>query len=159
MTDAVKLQVALRQTPAGKLKSLVQKLDGSARSKIKLLLPGIKCPVTGDVIGEWSNVRFDHRPAIWERRYDTEANDTIPPSNSVTDIEALSRRGHDIRTHGHPGERRGNGKRRGTTVGSDSHRRAKIARITHPKPKKPGRKIKNRPMGKGRGFPQRGARS
>lgn len=130
MPIGVKLDVVLRQTPAGKLKTLALGLKGSALAKIKLLLPAVTCPVTGEPIGDWANIRFDHRPALWERSFYTMTNDTIPPSNSVADIEALSVKGHDIRTHGKGGEKRV------TTVGSDSHRRAKIARFEDPKPKK-----------------------
>jgi hypothetical protein len=66
---------------------------------------------------------FDHRPALWERRFDTETNDTIPPANDPNAIEFIPVGEHDIRTHG-PG-----GEKRITTAGSDSNRRAKGRRL------------------------------
>lgn len=81
-------------------------------------------------VGAWENkhgpVDYDHRPALWERKFDTDKNDTIPAANDPKFIEPLARgRGseHDVRTHGRGGEKRL------TTLGSDSHRRAKARRI------------------------------
>lgn len=68
-------------------------------------------------------INFDHRPALWERKFDTVANDTIPPANDPNFIEAMTVLDHDKRTHG-PG-----GEKRITTAGSDSNRRAKVNRI------------------------------
>ena len=105
-----------------------------------------KCKQTGEKLGTLENTRFDHRPAIWERKFDTVTNDTIPPANDPEHIEACTVAGHDFRTNG-------NG---ATTAGSDSHRRAKINRFTNPKPDKPKRKIKGRSsFPTGRGFQSR----
>lgn len=105
-----------------------------------------KCRQTGEKLGTLANTRFDHRPALWERKFDTVADDTIPPANDPAFIDACTIAGHDVRTHG-------NG---ATTVGSDSHRRAKIKRMTDPKPSKPKRKIRGRSsFPKGRGFQSR----
>lgn len=93
-----------------------------------------RCRQTGHKLGTLDNTQFDHRPALWERRFDTVANDTIPPANDPASIEACTIAGHKVRTHG-------NG---ATTAGSDSHRRAKIKRMTEPKPDKPKRKIGGR---------------
>ncbi|WP_050400446.1 hypothetical protein [Bradyrhizobium embrapense] len=102
-----------------------------------------KCKQTGEKLGTLENTRFDHRPALWERQFDTVADDTIPPANDAAFIDACTVAGHDVRTHG-------NG---ATTVGSDSHRRAKIKRMTDPKPAKPKRKIRGRST-----FPKRKVR-
>jgi hypothetical protein len=83
------------------------------------------CKQTGDRLGTLKNTRFDHRPAIWERQFDTEKNDTIPPANDANFIEALTVRGHDIRTFG-PG-----GEKRITTLNSDAGRRSKAKRIAN----------------------------
>jgi hypothetical protein len=93
-----------------------------------------KCRQTGDKLGTLDNTNFDHRPALWERKFDTVAGDTVPPANDPAFIEACTIAGHKVRTHG-------NG---ATTAGSDSHRRAKIRRITDPAPKKPKQKIRGR---------------
>lgn len=74
-----------------------------------------RCKQTSEKLGTLKNTQFDHRPATWERKFDTVANDTIPPSNDPAFIEACTIAGHKVRTHG-------NG---ATTAGSDSHRRAK----------------------------------
>ena len=104
-----------------------------------------RCKQTGDRLGTLKNTQFDHRPGIWERKFDTVADDTIPPANDPSFIEACTIGGHKVRTHG-------NG---ATSVGSDSHRRAKIKRLTEPKPDRPKRKLRSPPFQKGRGFPKR----
>jgi len=83
-----------------------------------------KCKQTNERLGTLDNTRFDHRPALWERHFDDMAQDTIPPANDPSYIDAVTIAGHDIRTHG-PG-----GEKRITTLGSDSHRRAKEGRVT-----------------------------
>lgn len=113
------------------------------RIKIEIIIrQDGRCKQTGDRLGTLKNTQFDHRPAIWERKFDTVANDTIPPANDPAFIEACTIEGHKIRTHG----------KGGTTVGSDSHRRAKIKRFTEPKAEKPKRKIPRRPFQSGRKF-------
>ncbi|HWV44072.1 hypothetical protein [Pseudorhodoplanes sp.] len=81
-----------------------------------------KCKATGEKLGTLSNTQFDHRPALWERKFDTEAWDTIPPANDPNYIEAVTIEAHDKRTNG-PG-----GEKRITTAGSDAHRRKKDRR-------------------------------
>lgn len=93
-----------------------------------------KCAQTGDKLGSIENTQFDHRPALWERPFDTTTNDTIPPANDPAAIDACTKAGHKFRTHG-------NG---ATTAGSDSHRRAKINRFTDPKPAKLKRPLRSR---------------
>lgn len=68
------------------------------------------------------DVHFDHRPGLWERKFDTETGDTIPPANDPDYIEAITKEDHDKRTNG-PG-----GEKRITSAGSDTHRRAKGVR-------------------------------
>ncbi len=104
-----------------------------------------KCKQTGEKLGTLANTNFDHRPAIWERKFDTVAQDTIPPANDPASIEACTIAGHKTRTHG-------NG---ATTAGSDSHRRAKENRITGKTPPKPKQRIPGRPFSEGRKFQSR----
>lgn len=82
-----------------------------------------KCKATGARLGHVDNVRFDHRPALWERQFDTIKGDTVPPANDPAFIEALTKAAHDARTFG-PG-----GEKRITSAGSDLHRKAKGARL------------------------------
>lgn len=72
----------------------------------------------------WSaaDIHFDHRPGLWERKFDTETGDTSPPANDPDYIEAITKEEHDKRTNG-PG-----GEKRITSAGSDTHRRAKGVR-------------------------------
>lgn len=93
------------------------------RVKAKVMLAqGGRCKATGEKL-ERRNTHFDHRPELWERKFDTEAWDTIPPANSPDDIEAITVAAHDIRTNG-PG-----GEKRVTSAGSGAHRRAKGERL------------------------------
>ncbi|MHC2250965.1 hypothetical protein ACVILK_000657 [Bradyrhizobium embrapense] len=114
------------------------------RVKLEVLIrQGGRCAQTKEKLGSVENTQFDHRPALWEREFDTATDDTIPPANDPAFIDACTIAGHKTRTHG-------NG---ATTVGSDSHRRAKIKRMTDPKPAKPKRKIQGRST-----FPKRKVR-
>lgn len=108
ISDAVKLRVLLAQK--GRCKA----------SGVKLM--------KGDI-------HMDHRPELWERKFDTEKWDTIPPANDPAHIEAITIAEHDKRTNG-PG-----GERRITTAGSGAHRRAKIKRLNGTTPKRKGKKI------------------
>jgi hypothetical protein len=78
---------------------------------------------TGAPLESYTETHFDHRPALWERLFDDETGDTIPPANDPKHIEAITRDEHDKRTHG-PG-----GEKRITTAGSDSGRRSKEVRL------------------------------
>lgn len=69
---------------------------------------------------EPGDIHFDHRPSLRLRRFDTEANDTIPPANDPAFIEAINRAEHDVRTNGRGGARRI------STYGSDTHEREKL---------------------------------
>lgn len=82
-----------------------------------------RCKETGVKLAK-GDIHFDHRPELWERQFDTEAWDTIPPANDHAHIEAITIKSHDIRTNG-PG-----GEKRITTAGSGANRRAKIKRLT-----------------------------
>lgn len=57
---------------------------------------------TGEHLGDVSGVQFDHRPALWERKFDTEARggkgDTIPPANDPSAIDAIKVDTHKRRT-------------------------------------------------------------
>lgn len=93
-------------------------------------------------------VHYDHRPAVWERKFDTETDDTIPPANDPKYIEAITPEEHDYRTHGRGGEKRV------TTLGSDSHVRAKAKRFAKDRDEdRPSRgRIPSRPFREWRSF-------
>jgi len=61
--------------------------------------------------------------ALWEREFDTEKNDTIPPSNDLAYLEAVTEAEHDKIENG-PG-----GEKRITTAGSQTNRRTKQRNI------------------------------
>ncbi len=92
-TEKIKLQVLLNQ-------------DG--RSKI-----------SGERLGNIANVRFDHRPPLALRKFDTEKWDTIPAENDLAYIEAITVEEHRVRTIG----------TKATTAGSDIHIIRKAQRI------------------------------
>jgi hypothetical protein len=69
-----------------------------------------------ELLGEF---QFDHRPALWERQFDTEKNDTIPAANDWNYIEVITVDEHKRRSHG----------TKATSYGSDAHERAKAKRI------------------------------
>lgn len=70
---------------------------------------------------DWiKSLRYDHRPALCERPYDTEKGDFLPPQNDPDFIEAIPREAHDKRTFG----REPGAQKTATTVGSDAHNRA-----------------------------------
>lgn len=73
--------------------------------------------------GERVKVNWDHRPPLSERRFDTDAWDTIPAANDPNFIEAIDEGTHDKRTNG-PG-----GEKRITTLGSDTHNRKKVRNL------------------------------
>lgn len=109
---------------------------------------GGRCKVSGDKLMPGCT-QYDHRPPLSERKFDTEAWDTIPRANDPAFIEALTTKAHDKRTNG-PG-----GEKRITTYGSDAHARAKIRKLTGANKPKVKAKIPSRPFPKGRGFPKR----
>lgn len=127
--------------------------------KIKALVmlrQGGRCKVLNVKIGEgFAKVEFDHRPALWERKFDTEARggrgDTIPPANDPDAIDALSVDAHKPRTKRDAGRKakgercagdkaeRFRGPAMGVDVGQDRNRAPVIK----------GPKIKSRGFAKG----------
>lgn len=114
----------------------------------------------------WENkaggdVRYDHRPPVERRQFDTETNDTIPPFQDGRFLEPLTRAAHDTRTFG-PG-----GEKRVTTLNSDAHNRKQTRHVRRkeaahgavmvakalgepaPQPERRKHKIANRPFAKG----------
>ena len=134
------------------------------RVKLQVLLnQDGRCKATGERLGTVANCHFDHRPALWERRFDPKAWDTVPPANDPDHIEAITVDEHDRRTNG-PG-----GTKRITTAGSDTGRRTKIRHVVEREvehrealkakasgraraPSKRKQKIPPRPFSAGRGF-------
>lgn len=66
-----------------------------------------KCKATGHKIMDARHVRFDHRPAIWQRRYDPVTNDTVPSVNDAATIDAILKEEHHTRTFTDNGTGRG----------------------------------------------------
>jgi hypothetical protein len=137
------------------------------RVKLQVVLnQGGRSLINGEKLIAIEDVHFDHRPALWERRFDTATQDTVPPANDPAHIEAITIEQHDIRTHG-PG-----GEKRITTKGSDSgnraldrrviaaeskHRDNMTAKARGDEPRQPrrGAGFGKRKMPKGRKFPKR----
>lgn len=72
---------------------------------------------------EWvRGLRFDHRPPLQDRPYDTEKGDFDPPQNDPDYIEAIPAKLHDERTFG----RREGADKTVTTANSDVGRRKHI---------------------------------
>lgn len=95
-------------------------------------------------------LEFDHRPALWEREWDEEAQDTIPPANDPNFIDLVDGEEHDRRTFG----------TKATSYGSDAHERAKAKRLrgetkTGPKKAIPPRGFPERPKGHSWVWPTR----
>ena len=114
-----------------------------ARVKLQVLLnQDGRCKATGERLGLIDNVEFDHRPALWERRFDTETGDTIPPANDPAGIEAIAKAPHKHRTKVDAGRRakvnritgkkaaRFSGPARGIDVGAEPTREAREPRKT-----------------------------
>lgn len=70
-----------------------------------------------------TDVQWDHRPPLSERKWNATKGDTVPPANDPAYIQALATKAHDIVTNG-PG-----GEKRITSAGSDTHTRARLARL------------------------------
>jgi hypothetical protein len=68
---------------------------------------GGRCKATGKKLGDVKGVRFDHRPALWERPYDPEKNDTVPSVNDPKFIDAILHEKHTRRTFKDNGSGRG----------------------------------------------------
>lgn len=68
---------------------------------------------------------LDHRPALTDRPYDTEAGDFIPPQNDPAFIELIEDKAHDQRTFG----RKADAAKTVTTRGSDVGERARTKDI------------------------------
>jgi hypothetical protein len=82
-------------------------------------------PRTFEPAVDAERLRFDHRPPLEARAYDTEAGDFIPPQNDPAHIEALTDEEHDFRTFG----RKPGAERTVTTRGSDAGEAARIRKI------------------------------
>lgn len=71
------------------------------------------------------SLRFDHRPPLEDRPYDTVRGDFIPPQNDPDFIEAINDRAHDERTFG----RKADAEKIVTTRGSDVGEAARTRKI------------------------------
>ena len=70
-------------------------------------------------------LRFDHRPPLEARQYDTGAGDFIPPQNDPQHIEAITTEEHNYRTFG----RKPGAEKTVTTRGSDTGAAARVRHI------------------------------
>ncbi len=111
-----------------------------------------KCKATGVKLTDIKSVRFDHRPAVWQRQYDPVTNDTVPSVNDSETIDAILEAEHTIRTFTD----------NGTGMGDITHKHH-VDRISEGEAahrinmalKEPGRKRPRKNTIKGRGFEQR----
>lgn len=108
---AVKLQVIINQFH----RRLVSTLDDESLATMPFTLEPIDA----------RSLRFDHRPPLEARPYDTEAGDFIPPQNDPQHIEAITAEEHDFRTFG----RKPGAEKTVTTRGSDAGEAARIRDI------------------------------
>ena len=69
------------------------------------------------------DINWDHRPPLWARKWNATRQDTVPAASDPEYINALAAAPHDRLTNGIGGERRV------TSAGSDTHARAKCARL------------------------------
>ena len=57
-----------------------------------------RCKITGERLGNFENVHFDHRPALVDRRYDPVTCDVWPASNDPRFIDAVLKNAHQVCT-------------------------------------------------------------
>jgi hypothetical protein len=70
----------------------------SIREKLEIVVrQGGKEP-SGARLNPLDGVQFDHDPALQRRRWNAEAQDTIPPSCSLEHIVALNKQTHGVKT-------------------------------------------------------------
>jgi hypothetical protein len=129
--------------------------------------------ILAPVVPSWNadDLEFDHRPALVQRPYDTEASDFIPPQHDPKHIEPVLNVNHDERTFGRKAGASKTVTTRGSDVGeaartrdiraSDAvHRAAMASKAGHfeaaaailssvKKPRRPKKKIPSRPFPKG----------
>lgn len=111
-----------------------------------------RCKATGDKFSDIRNVRFDHRPAVWQRRYDPVTNDTVPSVNDPATIEAILKTAHDARTFTDNGTGRGDLTHKAhsdRTSEREAEHRINMAL------KEPGRRVPRRGTIRNRGFERR----
>lgn len=114
-----------------------------------------KCKATGERLTDIRQVQFDHRPAVWQRRFDPVMNDTAPSVNDSDTIDAILKAEHVIRTFTD----------NGTGMGDVTHKahsdrtgeREAEHRIAMAL-KEPGRKRPRKNSIRGRGFERAAAR-
>ena len=86
------------------------------------------CAGPSDQLVAWvRSLRYDHRPPLQDRPYDTEAGDFIPPQNDPDYIEAINSKVHDYRTFG----QKPDAEKVVTTRGSDIGEAARVRDIRH----------------------------
>lgn len=87
-----------------------------------IMIEPMNRPLTTELADWVRGLRYDHRPPLQDRPYDTENGDFIPGQNDPLYIEAIPAKLHDERTFG----RKRDAERTVTTVGSDSHNRKRV---------------------------------
>lgn len=111
-----------------------------------------RCKATGERLGDIRDVQFDHRPALWERKFDTEAWDTVPPANDPAYIEAIKADQHTVRTT-RDAKRRAHGRR---VTRSHQEHQQRMAEKANGEPREKSSRWPKRSFPQGRGFAQRG---
>jgi hypothetical protein len=123
------------------------------QTKLQVILnQGGKCKASGERLRDIKLVRFDHRPACWQRRYDPVTNDTVPSFQDPAFIDAIAETRHDERTFTD----------NGTGMGDLTHK-AHSDRVTDREAehriamalKEPGRKRPRKGTIRSRGFERR----
>lgn len=108
-----------------------------------------KCKASGERLTDITHVRFDHRPACWQRQWDPVTNDTVPSFHDAEFIDAIADARHDERTFTN----------NGTGMGDITHK-AHSDRVTDREAehriamalKEPGRKRPRKGTIRNRGF-------
>lgn len=110
-----------------------------------------RCKATGERLGDIKHVQFDHRPALWERKFDDVAWDTVPAANDPAFIDAIKIDEHAVRTK-KDATRRAH-ERRVTRMHTGHQQR--MADRAAGKPIEKKSRWPKRPFPQGRGFAER----
>lgn len=111
-----------------------------------------KCKATGVRLTDVRLIQFDHRPAVWQRRFDPVMNDTVPSVNDPETIDAILEAEHSTRTFTDNGTGMGDVTHK---AHSDRISEGEAAHRINMALKEPGRKRPRKNTIRGRGFESR----
>jgi hypothetical protein len=111
-----------REQVAGPPKGFRPAIPWRVKLEVVLKQEG-KCFRCGEKLAELANTQFDHVPALQSRIWCEELNDTVPPANSIENIEALHKDCHSAKTTGRKGTSRL------SLIGGDAQEIAKTRRL------------------------------